>query len=103
MKAKIKKTSNEFNQKYFFNRAKEKNALAISSRQSEIVASYKDVIKNYDEIYIKNDLSQCPEYWGGFSFIPYYFEFWEGHESRINKRLVFEKNNIDWERYIIQP
>ena len=31
LKAKIKKTSNKFNQKYFFERSKEKNALAISS------------------------------------------------------------------------
>ena len=35
MKAKIKKTSKEFNQKYFFDRSKEKNALAISSNQSK--------------------------------------------------------------------
>ena len=35
MKATIKKTSDEFNQKYFFNREKEKNALAISSKQSK--------------------------------------------------------------------
>ncbi len=103
MKAKIKKTSHEFNQKYFYNRAKEKNALAISSRQSEVVASYEDVIKNYDKTYKKDNLSKCPEYWGGFSFIPYYFEFWEGHESRINKRLVFKKRDIDWEKLIIQP
>ena len=35
MKAKIKKTSSEYNQKYFFDRLKEKNALAISSNQSK--------------------------------------------------------------------
>ena len=33
MKARIKKTSNEYNQKYFFDRSEEKNALAISSNQ----------------------------------------------------------------------
>jgi len=35
MKAKIKKTSDEYNQKYFFDRSEEKNALAISSNQSK--------------------------------------------------------------------
>ena len=103
MKAKIKKTAHEYNQKYFYNRAKEKNALAISSKQSEIVESYEDVIKNYSEAYKKNDLSKCPKYWGGFSFIPYYFEFWEGHNSRINKREVFEKSNQGWNQSIIEP
>jgi pyridoxamine 5'-phosphate oxidase len=39
MKAKIKKTSEEFNQKYFFDRSEEKNALAISSQQSKKIES----------------------------------------------------------------
>ena len=39
MKAKIKKTLNKYNQKYFFNRSEEKNALAISSSQSKPIDS----------------------------------------------------------------
>lgn len=103
MKANIKRTSNEFNQKYFSNRSKEKNALAISSKQSERIVSYQEVTKNYEITQKKADLNVCPEYWGGFSFTPYYFEFWEGHESRINKRLVYKKKNTKWEKSIIQP
>ena len=34
MKAKIKRMTDEFNQNYFFDRSEEKNALAISSNQS---------------------------------------------------------------------
>jgi pyridoxamine 5'-phosphate oxidase len=45
MKAKIKKTSNEFNQKYFFDRSEEKNALAISSNQSKPIDSYSKLKK----------------------------------------------------------
>jgi len=103
MKAKIKKTSRQFNQQYFFQRSKEKNALAISSRQSEETISYEEVIKSYEITQKKADLSICPDYWGGFSFTPYYFEFWEGHESRINKRLIYKKNKQKWEKRIIQP
>ena len=66
MKAQIKKTSEEFNQQYFFQRSKEKNALAISSRQSEKIISYEEVIKNYEITQKKADLSICPDYWGGF-------------------------------------
>ena len=103
IKGKIKKTSKEFNQEYFFSRSKEKNALAISSKQSEKIGSYEEVYKNYEITQKKADLSICPDYWGGFSFIPYYFEFWEGHESRINKRLVFKKIDKEWDKVIIQP
>ena len=34
-----------------------------------------------------------PDFWGGYSFIPYYFEFWQGHENRLNKRHVFEQQD----------
>ena len=103
MKAKIKKTSYEFNQKYFFDRSEEKNALAISSRQSKPVESYKQVEENYNKTLKNDDLKKCPEYWGGFSFTPYYFEFWEGHESRINKREVFNKIDGLWKQLFTQP
>ena len=53
---------------------------------------------------LKNDdLKKCPQYWGGFSFTPYYFEFWEGHESRINKREVFNKIDGLWKQSYLQP
>ena len=103
MKAKIKKTSSEYNQKYFFNRAEEKNALAISSNQSKPINSYKQVKENYNKSLKNYDLKQCPEFWGGYSFTPYYFEFWKGHESRLNIREVFEKSDIDWKHSILQP
>ena len=103
MKAKIKKTSDEFNQKYFFDRSEEKNAIAISSNQSKEIDSYKQVKENYKKSIKNDDLKKCPEYWGGYSFTPYYFEFWEGHVSRINKRKIFEKIDGVWKQSILQP
>ncbi|MDB9985055.1 pyridoxamine 5'-phosphate oxidase family protein [Gammaproteobacteria bacterium] len=103
MKAKIKKTSDEFNQKYFFDRSKEKSALAISSNQSRPIDSYSQVKENYNKSLKNDDLKKCPEFWGGYSFTPYYFEFWEGHESRLNKREVYEKSYDSWKHLILQP
>ena len=103
MKAQIKKTSKEFNQKYFFDRSKEKNALAISSNQSKLIDSYNQVKKNYNKSLTNDNLKKCPEYWGGYSFTPYYFEFWEGHESRINKREVYNKVDGLWKQSFLQP
>ena len=103
MKAKIKKTSNKYNQKYFFNRSEEKNALAISSNQSKPINSYSQVKENYNKSLKNDDLKKCPEFWGGYSFTPYYFEFWEGHESRLNKREVYEKSDDSWKHLILQP
>ena len=103
MKAKIKRTSKEFNQRYFFNRSDKKNALAISSNQSKPIDSYNRVKENFNSSLKNDDLKKCPEYWGGFSFTPYFFEFWEGHDSRINKREVFNMIDGNWVHSIVQP
>jgi pyridoxamine 5'-phosphate oxidase len=102
-KAIIKKTSAEFNNNYFRTRHPGKNALAISSNQSQIIDSYESVEKKYNDIKDYADLESCPKSWGGFSFIPYEFEFWHGHEKRLNKRIKFIKSELKWENYILEP
>lgn len=103
MKAEIRKTDPFFSDEHFKKRKKEKNALAISSKQSQIIDSHKDVKKSYENILDSNDLFVRPNYWGGYSFIPYYFEFWKGHEFRLNKRDVYELKNKEWIRFKLQP
>lgn len=103
IKAKIKKTSDEYNQKYFVARAPEKNALAMSSNQSEEVDSYEKVKEKHNKSLQSDDLTKCPSYWGGYLFTPYYFEFWEGHNSRLNKRDVYKKVGNNWNHSLLQP
>ena len=103
MKANIKKTSHSYNNNYFKTRSFDKNALAISSRQSKKIDSYSQVKEKYNRSLKNDNLKECPEYWGGFSFTPYYFEFWEGHKSRINKREVFDKIDGVWKQSFLQP
>ncbi len=104
MKAKIQKTDSEFSDKHFHSRDTNKNLLAILSQQSEPVSSYDDFLRNYKKnISIKQKTITRPEYWGGFSFSPYYFEFWEGHNSRINKRKFYEIKNQEWKSGFLQP
>ena len=101
--SKSKKISKQYSKSYFKNRSPEKNALSISSDQSKKIKSYNQVVNNYKEVLVSQDLEKCPDYWGGFSFVPYYFEFWEGNKNRINKREVFEKKANIWSNYILQP
>lgn len=103
MKARINQTSHEFNMEYFKKRSTDKNALAISSNQSKVISSYEDIIKKYDNVKAREDLLICPSYWGGFTFTPYLFEFWEGHESRINKRELFEDIDGSWKASVLEP
>ena len=104
MKAKIFKTSIKFSNEHFQGRTKEKNALAISSNQSQIIGSFDEVTKNFHET-LESMTSETvrPDFWGGYSFIPYYFEFWQGHKNRLNKRHVFEQQDKEWAERLLQP
>ena len=103
IKALIQKTSVRFNKEYFKNRSADKNALAIASEQSELITSYEDIQIRYQQVKSNQNLMDCPDYWGGFEFTPYCFEFWEGHESRINKRHLQIKKGDNWEDFVLQP
>lgn len=102
-KSKICKTSQNFSDAHFLSRTHEKNALAISSNQSRQISSYDKVGENYKNSLQKDDLQKRPAYWGGYSFTPYYFEFWEGHQSRLNKRHAYVMQNDSWLHSILQP
>ena len=101
--AEIFRATSDESDEHFGNRSLEKNALAISSRQSEKIQAYSDVEKNFLEILENGNLSQRPKYWGGYYFIPDSFEFWRGHKSRLNKRELFTKENNGWSKSILQP
>ena len=103
MKAKIKKTSAAFNKEYFKQRSKDKNALAISSYQSEDISSFEEVLRKFNKVKSQEDLTLCPEYWGGFSFQPYEFEFWVGQDFRLNKRDHYKMKQGIWKHRILQP
>lgn len=103
MKAKIKKTTTEYNNLYFKNRSPEKNALAICSNQSQIVSSFDIVKEKYDLSLKNNNLDVCPSYWGGYSFTPFEIEFWKGNKYRLNKRVLFKKEKKEWKNFILEP
>lgn len=103
IKAKIKKTSEEFNQNYFNKRSREKNALAISSNQSKPIESYRMVKENFKKTLENDNLKKCPSHWGGYSLKPYEIEFWEGNNYRLNERNLYVKNVNGWDHSILEP
>ncbi len=103
IKAKIRKVSKEYSSNYFTSRSNEKNALAISSFQSKEIDSYDSIKTNYNKVIASKDLTICPDYWGGFCFTPYYFEFWEGQKFRLNKRETYKLVDNSWIENILQP
>tara|TARA_B100001250_G_scaffold413257_1_gene446809 strand:- start:3197 stop:3793 length:597 start_codon:yes stop_codon:yes gene_type:complete len=103
MKAKISKTPSNFSDEYFNKRSIEKNALALSSAQSKDIKSYREIEENYNKALKSKNLDVRPKFWGGYQFVPYYFEFWKGHKLRLNKREAFKLINDDWKKQFLQP
>ena len=104
IKANIFRTNSEFSNTHFKGRQLEKNALAISSHQSKEISDFSVVIEEFDETLKRiNQKTERPNYWGGFTFKPFYFEFWEGHEFRLNKRTAFEQKGETWQKMFLQP
>ena len=103
IKAKITKVDSNFSNDHFNKRAREKNSIAISSAQSKEIESYDEVKKQYETIFNSTSKLKRPEYWGGYSFKPFYFEFWQGNDFRLNKRQVYELKDGNWNNFYIQP
>lgn len=103
MKAKIKKTSEQISDDHYKGRDHKKNALAISSKQSQIISSYKNFKEIYNKTLKEGKLNDRPDYWGGYSFVPHSFEFWEGHKNRINKRCLYKYEENIWKKFFLQP
>jgi len=104
IKANIFKTAQEFSDAHYLGRSVNKNALAHSSNQSSHVESYDSVVGAYNRALADDNLlSKRPTYWGGFSFKPYYFEFWQGAEHRLNKRDIYKIENNVWKHSMLQP
>jgi pyridoxamine 5'-phosphate oxidase len=106
MKAKVKKISEKESDIHFMGRSTEKNALAISSNQSAEISSFQDIKSNYEHTLknlLKEDEVARPNSWGGFSFKPYYFEFWEGSDFRLNNRVAYSYDSSNWKASFLAP
>ncbi len=104
IKGDVSKISSIESDKHFNSRAKEKNILAIISKQSEVLDNYNTFTETFKHNLenLKEPISR-PNYWGGYEITPYYFEFWNGHEFRLNKREVYENNGKRWLNYSLYP
>ena len=92
------KTSDSISDKYFYSRPVLSQIAAIVSTQSSKIDSreYLDSqFKTLKEKYNSENIKR-PENWGGYLVKPVKFEFWQGRESRLHDRILYEKENGNW-------
>lgn len=106
IKANAFKTNKHFSDSHYKTRSPMKNILSSISDQSKEINSYskfKNIFKDELKKQNESNFETRPEYWGGISFIPESFEFWEGQEFRINKRTKYKLVSDSWVKSILQP
>ena len=94
IKGKVKKISKKESDLYFNSRPKKSKIAAIISKQSSFIdvdEKLENRILEFDESKIKR-----PVNWGGYAITPYYYEFWQGRESRLHDRFIYEKKESEW-------
>ncbi len=88
----------ELAQQYFARRPRESQLGALTSRQSEVVASREELDRRYEENaarYAGRDVP-LPEHWGGYLVRPHTVEFWQGRAGRLHDRLRYRRENTLW-------
>lgn len=92
------KTSDEVSDHYFYSRPVLSQIAAVISNQSRKIPSREFLLERFESF--KNNSSgeiiKRPKNWGGFLVTPVKFEFWQGRESRLHDRILYEKENNNW-------
>ena len=92
--------------KYFMSRPKDSQIAAWVSKQSSPISARKALETKFSEMkakFAKGDVP-LPKFWGGYLVKPSSIEFWQGGESRLHDRFIYEKTADEkWTRNRLAP
>jgi pyridoxamine 5'-phosphate oxidase len=91
--------------KYFASRQKDSQLGAWASQQSATISSRSLLVSQFESM--KNKFSKgevpLPDFWGGYRVIPESIEFWQGRESRLHDRFIYQRSGNDWNISRLSP
>ena len=91
--------------KYFSSRSKDSQLGAWASQQSATISSRSLLVSQFESM--KNKFSKgkvpLPDFWGGYRVIPESIEFWQGRESRLHDRFIYQLTGNDWSISRLSP
>ena len=91
--------------KYFSSRAKDSQLGAWASQQSSTISSRSILVSQFESMKIKFSKGKVPlpDFWGGYRVIPERIEFWQGRESRLHDRFIYQRSEDGWNINRLSP
>lgn len=98
IEGKAEKISKTESLKYFASRPVGSQMGAWVSNQSSIISSRSILMAKLEEIKnkFKDGKIPLPDFWGGYRIVPHRIEFWQGGESRLHDRFLYERSGENW-------
>jgi len=92
------KTPSKVSDRYFHSRPVTSQIASIVSNQSEEIPNREFLENRFFDLQdrLHGEIPQRPEFWGGYLVKPVKIEFWQGRESRLHDRILYELKDGNW-------
>jgi pyridoxamine 5'-phosphate oxidase len=94
-------------EEYFHSRPRQSQLGAWASQQSVPLENREVLDAQYAECELRfagHEIIPVPDFWGGWQVVPTRIEFWQGRESRLHDRFVYELHaDSIWSRTRLSP